>query len=213
MSFHSSPFNIAWRVSNVLQIPIGSISICISFSYLESPRWRTLTPTNEYLQLLQNSTLGTWMMTTSASNSKNWLPPTNIENDSRLVTLVSSPAKVRGHVSLMVFMPWRSSNSAVSLPSPCTRPSSTSPLDAIKGTKLSLSTISKPHCNSPSCSSIPSLSIVLDENRCSLLVSRSKVSIYSSYLLSRLVSLIIKARPQRSGSHDAVCCGTDVLLE
>jgi hypothetical protein len=39
MSFYSSPFNIAWRVSNVLQIPIGSVFICISFFYLESPQW------------------------------------------------------------------------------------------------------------------------------------------------------------------------------
>lgn len=39
MSFHSSPYNIAWRVSNVVQIPIGFAFICISFFYIESPRW------------------------------------------------------------------------------------------------------------------------------------------------------------------------------
>src|SRR5690348_6746442 len=39
MSFHTAPFNIAWRVSNILQIPIGLTFICISFFYLESPRW------------------------------------------------------------------------------------------------------------------------------------------------------------------------------
>lgn len=39
MSFHKSPYNIAWRVSNVVQIPIGITFICISFLYLESPRW------------------------------------------------------------------------------------------------------------------------------------------------------------------------------
>jgi hypothetical protein len=39
MSFYSSPFNIAWRVSNVIQIPIGVAFIIFSFWYLESPRW------------------------------------------------------------------------------------------------------------------------------------------------------------------------------
>ena len=39
MSFHTSPFNIAWRVSNVIQIPIGLAFIVISFWYPESPRW------------------------------------------------------------------------------------------------------------------------------------------------------------------------------
>jgi MFS family permease len=39
MSFHTSPFNIAWRVSNVIQIPIGLLFFVISFWYLESPRW------------------------------------------------------------------------------------------------------------------------------------------------------------------------------
>ncbi|KAL2435297.1 MFS-type transporter criB [Exophiala dermatitidis] len=39
MSFHKSPYNIAWRVSNVIQIPIGLIFICVSFLYIESPRW------------------------------------------------------------------------------------------------------------------------------------------------------------------------------
>lgn len=39
MSFHESPFNIAWRVSNVIQIPIGVFFIILSFWYPESPRW------------------------------------------------------------------------------------------------------------------------------------------------------------------------------
>ena len=39
MSFHDSPFNIAWRVSNVIQIPIGLIFVGVSFLYPESPRW------------------------------------------------------------------------------------------------------------------------------------------------------------------------------
>ncbi|KAH8204433.1 hypothetical protein TruAng_001349 [Truncatella angustata] len=39
MSFHTSPFNIAWRVSNVIQIPIGIMFIVLSFWYPESPRW------------------------------------------------------------------------------------------------------------------------------------------------------------------------------
>jgi MFS family permease len=39
MSYHSSPFNIAWRISNVIQIPIGLGFIFISFWYPESPRW------------------------------------------------------------------------------------------------------------------------------------------------------------------------------
>ncbi|CZR54495.1 probable ascus development protein 3 [Phialocephala subalpina] len=39
MSFHSSPYNIAWRVSNLIQIPIGIVFVCISFFYTESPRW------------------------------------------------------------------------------------------------------------------------------------------------------------------------------
>ena len=39
MSFYTEPFNIAWRVSNVIQIPIGIMFIVGSFWYLESPRW------------------------------------------------------------------------------------------------------------------------------------------------------------------------------
>ena len=39
MSAYTSPFNIAWRVSNVLQIPIGFIFFVLSFWYPESPRW------------------------------------------------------------------------------------------------------------------------------------------------------------------------------
>jgi MFS family permease len=39
MSFHKSPFNIAWRVSNLIQIPIGLLFVAMSFWYPESPRW------------------------------------------------------------------------------------------------------------------------------------------------------------------------------
>lgn len=39
MSFHKSPNNIAWRVSNAIQIPIGIFFIILSFWYPESPRW------------------------------------------------------------------------------------------------------------------------------------------------------------------------------
>ena len=39
MSSHTSPYNIAWRVSNVIQIPIGVIFVILSFFYPESPRW------------------------------------------------------------------------------------------------------------------------------------------------------------------------------
>ncbi|KAJ2903332.1 uncharacterized protein MKZ38_010083 [Zalerion maritima] len=38
MSFHQSPYNIAWRVSNVIQIPIGLLFAALSFWYPESPR-------------------------------------------------------------------------------------------------------------------------------------------------------------------------------
>ncbi|KAB8542080.1 hypothetical protein FH972_025543 [Carpinus fangiana] len=39
MSSYTSPNNIAWRVSNFVQIPIGLLFIAISFWYPESPRW------------------------------------------------------------------------------------------------------------------------------------------------------------------------------
>ena len=39
MSFHKSPNQIAWRVSNAVQIPIGLAFIIISFWYPESPRY------------------------------------------------------------------------------------------------------------------------------------------------------------------------------
>lgn len=39
MSYHTEPFNIAWRVSNIIQIPIGIMFIILSFWYPESPRW------------------------------------------------------------------------------------------------------------------------------------------------------------------------------
>lgn len=39
MSFHLHPENIAWRVSNVIQVPIGIAFIILSFWYPESPRW------------------------------------------------------------------------------------------------------------------------------------------------------------------------------
>ncbi|KAJ6029020.1 uncharacterized protein N7446_011639 [Penicillium canescens] len=39
MSFHKSPYNIAWRVSNIVQIPIGLAFVVVSFWYPESPRY------------------------------------------------------------------------------------------------------------------------------------------------------------------------------
>ena len=39
MSFHKSPYNIAWRVSNIIQIPIGLAFVVVSFWYPESPRY------------------------------------------------------------------------------------------------------------------------------------------------------------------------------
>ncbi|KAL1956772.1 hypothetical protein VTO42DRAFT_6826 [Malbranchea cinnamomea] len=39
MAFHESPYNIAWRISNFLQIPIGMIAVAVSFWYPESPRF------------------------------------------------------------------------------------------------------------------------------------------------------------------------------
>jgi hypothetical protein len=39
MSFHHSPIQIAWRVSNAMQIPIGLAFILLSFWYPESPRY------------------------------------------------------------------------------------------------------------------------------------------------------------------------------
>lgn len=35
MSFHTSPYNIAWRISNIIQIPIGLIFVGLSFFYPE----------------------------------------------------------------------------------------------------------------------------------------------------------------------------------
>lgn len=35
MSFHKSPYNIAWRVSNLIQIPIGLAFVLVSFWYPE----------------------------------------------------------------------------------------------------------------------------------------------------------------------------------
>jgi hypothetical protein len=39
MSYHQSPYNIAWRASNLIQIPIGVAFVILSFWYLELPRW------------------------------------------------------------------------------------------------------------------------------------------------------------------------------
>lgn len=39
MSTHTSPFNIAWRISNIIQIPIGLIFIFLTIFYPESPRY------------------------------------------------------------------------------------------------------------------------------------------------------------------------------
>ncbi|KAF2460839.1 MFS sugar transporter-like protein [Lineolata rhizophorae] len=69
MSFHTEPYNIAWRVSNIIQIPIGLFFMVLSFWYPESPRYlfekypdqpnrclnnlakiRSGTPTSEHVQ-------------------------------------------------------------------------------------------------------------------------------------------------------------------
>ncbi|KAJ4335810.1 hypothetical protein N0V95_008804, partial [Ascochyta clinopodiicola] len=39
MSYVKQPFNVAWRVSNLIQVPIGLAFIILSFWYPESPRW------------------------------------------------------------------------------------------------------------------------------------------------------------------------------
>ncbi|GAB7354274.1 hypothetical protein MBLNU459_g4802t1 [Dothideomycetes sp. NU459] len=39
MSFHKHPENVAWRVSNVIQIPIGIAFVILPFRYPESRRW------------------------------------------------------------------------------------------------------------------------------------------------------------------------------
>ncbi|KAG8629212.1 hypothetical protein KVT40_003077 [Elsinoe batatas] len=39
MSKYRDPYNVAWRVSNLIQVPIGAIFIVLSFWYPESPRW------------------------------------------------------------------------------------------------------------------------------------------------------------------------------
>lgn len=38
MSYVKQPFNIAWRVSNIIQVPIGLAFVILSFFYPESPR-------------------------------------------------------------------------------------------------------------------------------------------------------------------------------
>lgn len=35
MTFYESPYNIAWRVSNIIQIPIGLTFVILSFFYPE----------------------------------------------------------------------------------------------------------------------------------------------------------------------------------
>jgi len=35
MTFYESPYNIAWRVSNIIQIPIGLTFVVLSFFYPE----------------------------------------------------------------------------------------------------------------------------------------------------------------------------------
>jgi hypothetical protein len=37
MSFHKTPNQVAWRVSNLIQIPIGLAAVVVSFWYPESP--------------------------------------------------------------------------------------------------------------------------------------------------------------------------------
>jgi MFS family permease len=39
MSYVKEPFNVAWRVSNLIQLPIGLTFVVLSFWYPESPRW------------------------------------------------------------------------------------------------------------------------------------------------------------------------------
>jgi Sugar (and other) transporter len=39
MSTHKSPYNIAWRISNIIQVPIGLMFVALSFWYPESPRF------------------------------------------------------------------------------------------------------------------------------------------------------------------------------
>lgn len=39
MSYVTQPSNLAWRISNFIQVPIGIFFIGISFLYPESPRW------------------------------------------------------------------------------------------------------------------------------------------------------------------------------
>ncbi|KAF7563941.1 hypothetical protein G7046_g196 [Stylonectria norvegica] len=39
MSYYDKPYNIAWRVSNIIQVPIGLAFVVLSFWYPESPRW------------------------------------------------------------------------------------------------------------------------------------------------------------------------------
>ncbi|KAF2718835.1 MFS sugar transporter-like protein [Polychaeton citri CBS 116435] len=39
MSYHTNPFNIAWRVSNLIQVPVGICFVILSFWYPESPRF------------------------------------------------------------------------------------------------------------------------------------------------------------------------------
>lgn len=39
MSSYKTPYNYAWRVSNIVQIPIGVVFVILSFRYPESPRW------------------------------------------------------------------------------------------------------------------------------------------------------------------------------
>ncbi|KAJ4993601.1 Sugar transporter STL1-like protein 8 [Stagonosporopsis vannaccii] len=39
LSYVKQPFNTAWRVSNLLQLPIGVAFVILSFWYPESPRW------------------------------------------------------------------------------------------------------------------------------------------------------------------------------
>ncbi|KAI5306039.1 hypothetical protein KEM56_002462 [Ascosphaera pollenicola] len=39
LSFHKHPYNIAWRVSNLIQVPIGIAFLALSVYYPESPRF------------------------------------------------------------------------------------------------------------------------------------------------------------------------------
>lgn len=54
LSFRTEPYNIAWRMSNFIQIPIGLIFIAMSCFYPESPRWLLEKHADEPQRALKN---------------------------------------------------------------------------------------------------------------------------------------------------------------